>query len=178
MIDWQGSALFSDEDPPLFRWCLDRWWDSGARALICGANPSYAGGDKNDPTITQTIKLVQALGYPGFTMVNWSPYIATDPKNLHAWRWNNPEQAKRAEFKNLGLIKALSAKAAVCIIAWGNLVPMVPATQRVLRAMSLDHSFPLYAFGETKSRRPKHPMARGRARLKPGEPLVVWRPAA
>lgn len=172
--NWEGSALFSDEDPPLFRWRLDRWWGSGPRALVCMANPSYAGGDKNDPTITQLIKLTEALGFPGFTAVNWSPYIATAPKALHAWRWNHPEQAVPAENRNIAQMAALSADAAVRIIAWGNIVPSVPVTQRVLRAMSLDHEFPLFAFGTTKDGAPKHPMARGKARLAIGAPLVVW----
>ncbi len=177
MSDWQGSALFSDEDPPLFRWRLDRWWGSGPRALVCMANPSYAGGDKNDPTITQLIKLVRALGCPGFTVVNWLPYIATDPKDLHAWRWNHPEQVIPAQARNIVQIADLSEHAVIRIIAWGNLVPSVPVTQRVLRAMSADHSFPLYAFGTTKDGSPKHPMARGKNRLVIGEPLIEWRRA-
>ena len=177
MVDWHGNAHFSGESPPLFRWRLDRWWGEGDRALVCMANPSYAGADKNDPTITQLIKLIRALGYPGFTVINWSPYIATSPKDLHAWRWNNPDLSSRAQEDNVEMIRHLGVVAPVRIVAWGNIVPQVPNTSHVLRALSDDLKHPVYAFGRTKDGSPKHPMARGKHRLKIGQQLEVWRAA-
>jgi hypothetical protein len=174
MVDWEGSVEFSQEDPPLFRWQLDRWWAPGPRALVCMANPSYAGGDRNDPTITNLIKLIHALGYPGFTVVNWSPYIATSPKDLHAWR--KVEGVIPEEATNAVRIYTLSKHAAVRVVAWGNIVPTKPDlnTRRVLNAMFLDGKESLHVFGFTNGGAPKHPMARGRHRLTPGASLERW----
>lgn len=174
MNDLQGSAEFSVEDPPLFRWRLDRWWAEGPRALVCMANPSYAGGDKNDPTVTQLIKLIRALGYPGFTVVNWSPFIATDPSALHAWRWNDPTAYKDSTQQNLANIERWTRGAAARFVAWGNIPPH---TKAVVESLSAGGDYELYAFARTKSGNPVHPMARGKNRLKIGAAPIVWQAA-
>lgn len=173
-----GSAVFSEETPPRFRWRLDRWWADGYRALICMTNPSMAGAEKNDPTITQNNKLFKALGYPGYTAVNWAPFIATDPADLHAWCWNSPLERILINEKNLDLVRELSESAPVRVVAWGGLVISGPHTTAMLNALSLDGKHPLYAFALTKDGHPRHPMARGKHRIPVGQELTVWKQAA
>lgn len=180
MSDIQGSAEFSDETPPLFRRQLDRWWSDLPRALVCMANPSYAGADRNDPTIHSLVRLTRSLqGCGGFTVVNWLPYIATDPADLHAWRLrtsdNAPDLARAVCAENLARIRRLSVSAYARFVAWGDLVPFVPHTQQTLLALSLDRTHDLFAFGFTKGGSPKHPMARGKSRIPDGAQPVLWR---
>lgn len=170
----EGSATFSEETPPRFRWRLDRWWTAGPRALICMANPSKAGAEDNDPTIVQCNKLIEALGHPGYSAVNSEPFIATSPKELNAWKHNRHFEAAALEGENLALIRSLSITASVRFVAWGNLVARDSHANRILDALSLDGKHPLYAFALTKDGRPRHPMARGKNRITPGTEPVLW----
>lgn len=172
-----GSAEFSINGD--FRHRLDRWWAPGPRALVCMANPSKAGAHDNDATIWNLIALVRALGYPGFTAVNWLPYIATKPADLYDWR-NALAESDGPGYRNihelaLRTIVDLTGDAAARFIAWGNLVPDVAHTTAVLRAMSRGGAYDLLAFGLTKDGIPKHPAARGVHRLVPGATPVIWR---
>lgn len=170
-----GAAKFSEEDPPRFRWSLSRAWGSGAPALVCMCNPSDADGEINDPTIGRCNELFKALGYGGYNAVNWSPHIATDPKELARWCWNNPDEWAAIHDENLALIRSLSDAAAVRVVAWGNMITVGLKASEVLAALSLDGRHPLYCFGTTKNGRPKHPMARGKHRIVTGAPLIEWR---
>lgn len=176
--DLYGTATFSDDTPPTFRHQLTRYWADGPHALVCMCNPSYAGAYKNDPTIRSLIRLLRPLpGVAGFDVVNWEPFIATDCPSLHAWRKTVMATAEYVgiETYNLRLIRNLSAGAAIRIIAWGNLVPDTPHTQKVLAALSLDGAHSLYTFGTTKDGAPKHPMARGKHRIADGTMPTIWR---
>lgn len=165
----------------LYRERLDRWWSDRPRALICGCNPSQAGAEKDDPTIHAVAALTAHLSVGGFTMANWSPRISTDPDAFHRWRLEmlHADEPAYAAIRdaNLARLRALSAEAAIRIVAWGNLVPNERETTLVLRALSLDGLHPLYAFELTGAGTPKHPLARGKARIVPGTPLTLWRPA-
>lgn len=177
MDDIRGDALFSTDRKLRHR--LDRWWSDEPRALICMANPSDAGAERNDPTIHNLIRLVRPLpGIGGFTVVNWEPYIATDPKDLHRWRAEvDLRWLADTHGMNLALIAALSGPAAIRIVAWGDIVPQGPHTTQTQNAMSLNGLYALQAFGFTKSGRPKHPMARGKSRISNGTVPVIWRPS-
>jgi hypothetical protein len=176
-----GSAEFAETCAWKLRFRLDRWWDDRPRALVCMANPSRAGADRNDPTIWNLLRLCKPLPVGGFTVVNFEPYIATSPSDLHEWRRlaaaDQARSYRSVQIANLRLIGELSEVAAVRIIAWGNLVHRVPHAMRVLRALSTNSTHPLHAFELTKDGRPKHPSARGRHRIEEGRELVLWRPA-
>jgi hypothetical protein len=73
--------------------------------------------------------------------------------------------------------EALTGDAAARFVAWGNLVPDVPHTTAVLRALSGAGRYDLLAFGLTKDWTPKHPAARGVHRLVAGATPIVWRAA-
>ncbi len=181
-MDIQGSAVFSADEPAEYRHRLDRWWSDEPRALVCMANPSKAGADKNDPTIHSLVRLArQWPGCGGFTAVNYEPYIATDPNGLRAWQSGmsrmNPDRLEAIRLANIRLIRQLSASAWIRIVAWGDIVPSTPHSQRILRAMSLDSTESLYCLGFTKSGSPKHPLARGKSRIPDGFRPVLWRRA-
>lgn len=179
--DWNGSAVFEQINGWKLRLRLDRWWDDRPRALVCMANPSYAGVDKNDPTINRLFDLCWPLGVGGFTVVNWEPYIATDPKDLHAWRWNAADQSPadydRVRKMNLHRMRELARHAPIRIIAWGTIVPQVPLTTAIMAAMSIDFQHDLFAFDLTKDGSPKHPMARGLHRIPNDAKPVIFRRA-
>ncbi len=179
MTDVQASAEFSIDGK--LRTRLDRWWAPGPRALVCMANPSTAGAHDNDATIWNLIALVRALGYPGFTVANWLPYIATSPADMFAWRnamlTSDGPLYRAVHEQAIKIIESLTERAADRFVAWGNLVPDVPHTTAVIRALSCNFKHDLLAFGFTKDGTPKHPAARGVHRLVPGTPAVTWRRA-
>jgi hypothetical protein len=179
MTETGSSAEFSTDG--MLRLRLDRWWAPGPRALVCMANPSKAGADADDTTVRNLTALIRPLGYPGFTVANWLPYIATEPADMFRWR-NALLDTDRPRYravheKALEIIRDLTPEAAVRFVAWGNLVPAVPHTSDVLRVLSGDFKYDLFAFGVTKDGAPKHPAARGAHRLVPGTAPVIWRKA-
>lgn len=179
-MDVARSAVFSIDGKLRHR--LDRWWALGSRALVCMSNPSTAGAHDDDATIRNLIALVRALGYPGFTVVNWLPYVATKPADLFAWRdallKSDVVAYEAIHSLALRIVAQLAPLAPACFVAWGHLVPLVPHTQAMLRVLSCDHRRDLLAFGLNKDGAPKHPAARGVHRLVPGTAPVVWRPAS
>jgi hypothetical protein len=181
MSEWQGSAEFIDHPLGRLRMRLDRWRTDGPRALICMCNASTADGERNDPTIRRCMELLPAE-YAGFTVVNWSPYIASDPADLHAWRdrsaRNHWPRYRDICDDNYTLIGRLAETAPVRIVAWGRLVQQCVQTVVTLSELSRHGGHDLHAFGLTKDGAPKHPMARGTHRIANGSPLVVWRAKA
>lgn len=181
MTAWQGSAEFVDHPLGRLRMRLDRWRTEGPRALICMCNASTADGDRNDPTIRRIMELLPE-DFAGFTVVNWSPYIASDPAELRAWRdrsvrdhWNAYHEIGDQNFALMGW---LSERAPIRIVAWGEFVPETRQTTVTLAELSRHGRHDLYAFGLTRSGAPKHPMARGAHRIANGSPLMVWRGGA
>jgi hypothetical protein len=177
----RGSAEFGEIRGWPLRFRLDRWWDERPRALVCMANPSQAGEERNDPTIRQLLKLVRPLPIGGFTVVNIEPFIASAPRALREWRRQAVEARPRdygaIQRKNLKMIRELSQGAAIRIVAWGQLLPELAHAPRLLRSLSLDFTEALHAFALTKNGHPKHPLARGRHRIGRRGDLLVWRPA-
>lgn len=170
--DIQGSAHFSPCKN--YRWVLSRWWGTGPRALVLGANPSKAGWPENDPTVHRIVSLLY-YKYDGFDLVNEWPLVSTDPRGVHQWMAHtDSNQVSSVLENNLSYIKDLSNRAAVRVVACGKLVPDLHKSDAV-QAMSRNGKYPLYAFGLTNDGTPKHPMARGAHRIPDDAPFVVWR---
>jgi hypothetical protein len=177
---WGGYAIFNEVAGWKLRIRLDRWLRcDGPCALICMASPSAAGANRNDPTIWACQRLIEALGYNQFIIVNWEPFIAIEPHDLRQWRLDaardNPVAFEDVHRRNIGLITQLALYVDVRIIAWGNLVPSEPHTQRILAAMSADGRFPLKAFGITREGNPMTPMVRVEHGSGGKLPLKIWR---
>jgi hypothetical protein len=178
----RSAAVFSQTGAWTLRHRLDRRWGDGKLALICMLNPSRAGGVANDPTIRRLLRLTDRPHLRGFTVVNFEPYVATHPADLRSWRATIARERPRDYASicsaNLALIRRLSKGAAIRVIAWGNHAPQRPHRANILQAMSLDGAHDLYAFGITQGGSPKHPMARGRHRIRDDAELVLWMKAA
>ncbi len=177
-----GSAEFGEMRGWRLRFRLDRWWDERPRALVCMANPSHADEERNDPTIRNLLRLARPLPIGGFTVVNLEPFVASAPEDLREWRGHasgtRPRDYGAIQRKNLRLIRELSQGAVIRIVAWGQLLSVLPPAPRLLRALSLDFTQALHAFALTKDGCPKHPLARGRHRIEACRELVLWRRAA
>ena len=178
----RGRAEFGEIHGWQLRFRLDRWWDERPRALVCMANPSRAGSERNDPTISNLLRLSRPLPVGGFTVVNVEPFITSAPADLRRWRLDalrtRPRDYAALQRKNLRLIRELSAKAPIRIVAWGQLLDAQSLAPRLLRALSLDFAEALHAFALTKNGCPKHPLARGHHRIAECRELVPWRHAS
>ena len=176
-----GSAEFGEVRGWALRFRLDRWWDERQGALICMANPSHAGAERNDPTIANLLRLTRPLPIGGFTVVNAEPFITSAPTALLEWRRHAIERSledyRAVQRENFRLIRELSESAAIRIAAWGQLLSSLPPAPRLLGALSLDSKRALHAFALTKDGSPKHPLARGRHRIEACRELVLWRRA-
>ncbi|MBV8764107.1 MAG: DUF1643 domain-containing protein [Hyphomicrobiales bacterium] len=177
-----GSAEFGETRGWPLRFRLDRWWDERPRALVCMANPSHAGAERDDPTISNLVRLARPLPIGGFTVVNAEPFIASVPAVLYRWRRHAIERRlndyRAIRRRNLALIRELSESASLRIVAWGRLLSSLPPAPLLLSALSLDFTRALHAFALTKDGCPKHPLARGRHRIEASPELVLWRRAA
>jgi hypothetical protein len=135
-----GSAEFGEMRGWRLRFRLDRWWDERPRALVCMANPSHADAERNDPTIRNLLRLARPLPIGGFTVVNLEPFIASAPEDLREWRGHasgtRPQDYGAIRRKNLRLIRELSQGAVIRIVAWGQLLSVLPPAAGLLRALS------------------------------------------
>src|SRR5690349_20847302 len=77
-----------------YRYRLWRIWDKSLpKAMIIGLNPSKADSEKDDQTISNLRRIMQALGFGGFYMMNCWAYITSKPEllkvNPMSEEWNN-----------------------------------------------------------------------------------------
>lgn len=77
-----GTALFSSEDPPVYRWTLTRNL-GGRRPLVsCGLNPSTADARANDPTIRKEIGFAKLWQLDWLIKVNAYGFRTVSPRVL------------------------------------------------------------------------------------------------
>lgn len=76
-----GTAVFSADG--LYRYRLTRRWASAGPTIAwCMKNPSKAGADDNDMTVTKIIGYSKLLGASALVVSNLSAAVSTDPKKL------------------------------------------------------------------------------------------------
>ena len=153
-----GAAIFSPDRK--YRYVLTRGSAKLARPVWIMLNPSTAGAEGNDHTITKCLGFSERWGFGGIFVVNLYAYISTDPRGLlqakdpvgfmnDAWLRRASEYAK-----NNGL---------PVIAGWGNNAP-------IERIEAIAHLFPeIYCLGVTAHEQPKHPL-----RLAYETPLIRW----
>lgn len=167
-----GSATFSSDRA--CRFLLSRWWVPEAKgALVCMANPSSAGAEKNDPTISRLIRLVRAQGYGAVNVVNWCPLIGSNPTEvITKWKllYHHDRELWQEMFDyNLKTIRSVANDSYLRFVAWGNIIPVLDDSAALRAALTNDGVYPVYAFSLTLNQNPMHPLARGRNRIKAGE---------
>lgn len=161
------------------RWTLRRAWRAGPSILFLGANPSYADGARDDPTILREMGFAFRWGFGSLVKVNWRPFITPKPAEVKAWLLDH-ERSADAMKENLRRIAVEVKKVDVCVAAWGALI----GREEIQDLMSClwwevtdaDRK-PFVAFkclGVTESGAPKHTLARGRHRIPDDATLIDW----
>ena len=183
-MDYTVAKATFDKSKKL-RLALRRKWKEGPTALVVMLNPS-AGATKDDPTLRRLTELLDAIGFGGYTVCNWSPFISADPKAMMAYMnqvySGSPSAVRRAMKLNLMTLEREVEAADKIIAAWGNDFPasmkagdaLSVYTAKILTLLMDGYRGDLYCFGVTKHGAPKHPLARGRSRVPNGAKIVPW----
>jgi len=110
----ETGAIFSTEDPAVYRYFLWRMWDPNLPCLILiMLNPSEADQISNDQTITVVLSRAKEEGFGAIAVIN-----------LFAWRSKSPANMKKAE-SPVGPLNdqitsmLLSDKNQAILCAWG-----------------------------------------------------------
>lgn len=174
------SAFFSHPD---CRRRLTRDWGPGPRAFVLGCNPSDAGHARDDPTSLWWNRWFQHWGFGGYDAGNLYSFVSPIPAVCRQ-RYNEaitgPNWHDRDElFANLDDVVRMAKRADQVFVCFGNIAWDSDWTEHVLEAIQTgEEPWPdLWCWGKTKSGAPKHPMARGKHRLDPLVPAMLWRAA-
>jgi hypothetical protein len=156
----ERDAILSDCGK--YRYLLGRVWDhSKPRALVVMLNPSTADAYTDDATIRSLIRLLSAIGYGSFEVVNLFGFRATKPAELLSIP--NPVGPD-----NDRIFDGAVERCDIPIVAWGahpfsrHRAEQMAGRIRAIRPMT-------FCFGKTKAGHPKHPLY-----LKTGTQLEVW----
>lgn len=144
----RGWAEFSEEKPfPRCRFALGRTWDdSKGLVLYSGLNPSRAGADHDDMTVTKGMGFARAWGLGGTIHVNAFPFITPYPELLRACTTQELE-------RNDQRLVELAATAKVVVLAWGAFPQFQARFRAVARLLQPFHPICL---GRTQDGYPKH----------------------
>jgi hypothetical protein len=154
-----GTADFSPDKR--CRWWLKRSW-APARGLVlyAGLNPSRAGADIDDMTVTKGMGFARLWGFGGTMHGNAYPYIATNPADLaHC----TEEEIERNDAELL----AMAEQAALVVLAWGSFPKFKQRFWKVARLLA---PFNPMCVGRTKDGFPQHI-----SRIAYKTPLERWR---
>lgn len=140
-----GTAEFSKDGR--CRWNLKRLWDQKrGLVLYAGLNPSRAGADVDDMTVTKGIGFAKVWGFGGTMHGNAYPFITPYPKEL--------VQCTLEEFrKNDQELLVMAKVADLVVLAWGAF-PML--RKRFEEVVELLAPFSPVCVGRTKDGFPKH----------------------
>lgn len=162
-MNYVDAGAVSTQDGK-YRYQLWRVWDkSKPRAAIIMLNPSTADAATDDPTIKSCVRLLDALEFGGFNVVNLFAYRATDPKEL-------PRSDRARGALNPRHIEHVCKQSKTVICAWGANVRAREVSKGVLGLIELNHDR-AYCFGKNQvGGSPKHPLY-----IKTGTPLKIFR---
>lgn len=141
------SAVISDDG--LYRYRLDRRWNSGARVAWIMLNPSTADAEQDDATIRRIRGFSQGWGFGALTVVNLYAWRATDPADL----WTAPDPIGPDNDRHIAEVCATSH----VIAAWGAHA----RPDRIAAVLALPGMDGLRALAVTKTgqpRQPRHPL--------------------
>lgn len=147
-----GSAQFTGKNNEYRPW-LSRHIEGSegaSYALFIGMNPSTAGEDIDDPTVSKEWSFTQSWHFNRYIKCNVMDYRATLPSTL-----NNPLIIPRSP-ENLRVIKEQSIGASLIIVCWGNLHKSFQRYAADVLETLKDSE--LWCFGLNKDGSPKHPL--------------------
>ncbi len=169
-IDWSAREGAVLSPCGTYRYLLWRAWAVGVRFVFVMLNPSVATAEKDDLTLLQCVEIAKHNGAAGLWIVNLYGFRSSNPNRLcNVADPFGPDNEKYL----LDYVR----KGHKVICAWGNqgdygLAGTSAATIEKLRRVRQD----LYVLGITAQGQPIHPMARGKHRIKPTTPLILWEP--
>ena len=139
------GAIFSDDRK--YRYALWRIWNPAKPfRLQIGLNPSKAGAEIDDPTITRGVKRAYLDGFGGFLQGNLYGYVSTIPDVLLG-------DGDFIGSENDDYLRWMIAHTNQTICGWGSFSPVVKRAQAVL-AMITDP----YCLGVNQDGQPMHPL--------------------
>lgn len=148
MTDLTKSAVFSADKA--YRYVLRRIWNTSVPpCCFIMLNPSIAGEEADDPTITRCLSFAKEWAHGGLTVGNLFAYVATDPRELR--RARDPVGPE-----NDGHIKQLHAESGVTVVAWGDGGEWLNRGRAVMQLLRTTKK-PAFLAKTTKGQ-PKHPL--------------------
>jgi hypothetical protein len=137
--------------------------------LFIMQNPSKAGAEDSDTTITKCCGFASRGGYGMVDVVNLYAFIATDPKLL--WQAKDPIGPRNDEAIRYSLNRcAFNPRAIVCAAWGGGVAEDDERVKSVLRTVSGAGIKEIYCLGETQNGCPRHP-----SRIGYDHDFKVWR---
>jgi hypothetical protein len=129
------------------RWSLTRTWDlTKGYVLFVGLNPSKAGADVDDMTVTKGMGFARLWGFGGTLHGNAYPFIATKPSDLA--QCTEEEIAKNDE-----ALLMMAQSSALVVLAWGSFPKFKQRFWKVARMLA---PFNPVCVGRTKDGFPQH----------------------
>ncbi|UTC28982.1 hypothetical protein MARCHEWKA_04700 [Brevundimonas phage vB_BpoS-Marchewka] len=168
-----SHAILSEENPPLYRYWLERVWDDALPVMVwVMLNPSTADHTVNDPTILACMDFARRNGCGSIAVVNLYGFRSPHPKVMKAAKDPIGDLTYDHLQKAMRMVKDRPGSLAIC--GWGNGDFNYMALG--LRRHAQDAGVTLHCFGVTKDGSPKHPLARGLHRIPrdtPPQPYTI-----
>jgi len=147
--------------------------------LVVMFNPSTADAVKPDPTITLLCQIAKHNGFGGIVVVNAVPLRSSKPAAAVAMaNWQPPDWDDRDQLEtNLAVIAREVSTAGAVLLAWGALGERCQSwMDSILGRIGevLPRGSEIYCLAKTKAGHPKHPMARGKHKVRPDAVLIPW----
>lgn len=167
---------------PGVRLTLSRRWGPGPRACVIGCNPSDADALKDDPTSKWWNRWFQHYGFGGYDAVNVFPFCSPSPavckakvRGAFAGEWHDQDALQ----ENGSHVASLAKQADQVFVCFGNIANDIDHgyVEYVIEMIQTgEEPWPdLWCWETTGSGAPTHPMARGKHRIDPLQPALLWR---
>ncbi len=139
------GAIFSEDRK--YRYALWRIWSpTKVFRLQIGLNPSKAGAEIDDPTITRGVKRAWLDGFGGFFQGNMYGFVSTNPDVLLG-------QGDFIGSENDGYLRWMIAHTNQTVCGWGSFPPVIKRAGAVLKMITEP-----YCLGINRDGQPKHPL--------------------
>ena len=164
-----------------YRWTLTRAWDGRPMLLVVMFNPSKANDEIDDNTVSLVCQIAAHNGYGGIVVVNGIPICSSKPAPAYEmldWEARREWSDRDLLGHNVSVIQQEAARAGAVLLAWGALADRCDYWfDHVLEQIgeALPEGVPIYCLGKTAAGHPKHPLARGKHKVRKDAPLLPWK---